>query len=188
MVMKYFLTACISLQLTFLCTPLTLSSPFHWTFSQRSLIISSYIMALLQWTLSRLPHLEGLSSFAILSLCFVNFLPPFCTICFFCFPSEFTPIYHSPYSLQVILMMVRNHWWWTRDIQVMHALALQKKYNNGVFKGVGSGTKVPGLKSTLCYLLVAWPWQITSISLYLSVSICKARIRIVFTLQSCCED
>ena len=56
----------------------------------------------------------------------------------------------------------------------------KRKYN-GVVRGIGSGAKVPGFKSPLCYLLAAWPWQITSISLYLNVFICKARIITVFT-------
>lgn len=176
------LTACISLQLTFSWTSLTLSSPFHWIFSQSSQMISSYIMAPLQWTLSRLPHLKGLSSFAILSLVLSVFL-------LHSVPSVSFAFFQNSHPYIIPLTHYKSSSWWsgtTGDEQGTSKWCMpwpcKRKYNNGVFRGVGSGAKVSGLKSTLCYLLAAWPWQITSISLYLNVSICKARIRKVFTL------
>lgn len=79
------LAACIFLQLTFSLSfwnlPSILTFPLNLLL-QRSLMISSCMMSLFQWTLSNFLHLEGFSSFAISILCFVGLLPPFCSFCF----------------------------------------------------------------------------------------------------------
>lgn len=72
------------------------------------------------WRLLFLCHLNPLFCWFTSSLLLFLFL--------FCSPPEFTSLFHTPYSLQVILMgWVRNHRWWTRDIQVMCTLTLQKE-------------------------------------------------------------